>query len=272
MSRKSVATDLFAPQDNAFFEVESFDSAIEEHGVDWIHHRALPCPIGVTDLYDIHSHSDHDNCSNGNIYEVVGTLKGFFSGNQSMVALEDLGILETSTAQVTLARFYTGTNDEVAVQPSDRFFMKDFEGARTTSQRFEHSQAESDRLNFPALQVFDVMDSHGNRYKQDHDFVLDRGQIKWVNQRRPGYDPKSERGEICSVRYSYRPFFYVKNLIHDVRVAKNLDVITGETTLVRMPYAVLLQREYIMQNEKNDDKRPDDRDVRGPRKGSFGAR
>jgi hypothetical protein len=272
MAKKPAILDIFLPSEGVLFDIEAFDGLIQTHGVQFVHYRSMPCPVGVTDIYDIHSHTEHNGCSNGFIYEPAGTVTGFFSGNQTSPMLEDLGVMDSSTVQVTLHRFYEGGQDEVLVQTYDRFFLKDFEGARTTSQRFEHHQTDSDRLQFPALKVHDLMDSSGNHYRQDVDFVIEEGCIKWVGSRRPGYDPKTEKGEVCAIRYSYRPFWYVKALLHEIRVAKDLDPITGETKLVRMPHAITLQREFVFENEQRDDRKPDARDARGPRKGSFGPR
>jgi hypothetical protein len=273
MSKRSPPVlDIFMPSEGVLFDVSAFDGLIQTHAVQFTHYRSMPCPIGVTDLHDIHSHAKHDNCSNGFIYEPAGTVLGFFSGNQTSSTLEELGVMDSSTVQVTLSRFYDETEEEVLVQTYDRFFLKDFEGARTTSQRFEHNQGDSDRLQFPPLRVHDLMDASGNHYKQDVDFVIDGGGIRWVGQRQPGYDPKLEKGEICAVRYSYRPFWYVQRLLHEIRVTKDIDPITGDTKLVRMPHAVLLQREYIFENENRDETKPDARDARGPRKGGFGPR
>lgn len=271
-TKKPQILEIFMPSEGVLPDVAALDGFIESHGIELVHYQSMPCPLGVTDLHDSRSHAHHSNCSNGLIYEEAGVCTSMFSGNSSSSMLEQAGIIDGSTVQVTLPRFYDGTQTPVEVQSMDRFYLKDFAGARTTSQRFEHSQGETDRLDFPILTVKALMGADGVTYKQDQDFAVRDGVIVWGNKKQPAYDPKSERGEICSVRYSYRPYFYVKTLLHDVRVTKSVNPQTGETSVVRLPYAVLLSREYVPLNEINDDERPDMRDVRGPRHGGFGPR
>lgn len=266
--------DIFMPTESVSFDLDAFDNAVASHGVQLVHYRSLPCPIGALDIYDAHSHAAHDNCSNGQIYEEAGVCTAMFTGNQTVSVLEGIGFMDGSTSMVTLPRYYDGTDEEVMVQSQDRFFLKDYQGSRVTSQRFEHSQAGVDRLSFPVLQVGLLMDSHGEKYREGIDFVVQNGLLRWTGPRRPGYDPKAEKGTVCSVRYTYKPFWYVKTLVHDVRVTKDVDPVTGDEVLVRMPYAVLLQREYVHQNEEKASgiASPDARDVRGPKRGGFGSR
>jgi hypothetical protein len=153
-------------------------------------------PIGAVDVDDVRSHADHDICSNGRIYEVAGDLDVVFTNNQTVTSLEDFGVMDGSTVQVTCSRIYDNGNP-VHVQAHDRFFIKNFSGSRVTSERFEHNQANLDRLQFPALTVDLVIDSHGERYYQDIDFVVDKGCIRWTTQHRPGYDPEQERGDVA---------------------------------------------------------------------------
>lgn len=272
MASKPTSLNIMMPVETVNFDVDAFDGLVSAHGVTLNHFTSMPCPIGATDVNDIESHSQHSNCSNGRIYELAGTCTSFFSGNQTASLLEDIGIMDGSTVQVTLPRFYDNTDQEVFVQTADRFYLKDFETLRVTSEKFEHSQAETDRLLFPATTVHVVMGSDGKKYSPNVDFVVQNGFIKWLGQNQPGYDPKLERGEICSVRYAYQPFFYVKTLLHEIRVTRVDDNENGGTKLVRMNYAVLLQREHVYDNERNDDTRPDSRDTKGPRRGGFGSR
>jgi hypothetical protein len=78
---------------------------------------------------------------------------------------------------------------------------------------------------------------------------------------------------VCSVHFSYRPFWYVKNLIHEVRVAQTEDEF-GNRTVQRMPQSCVLQREYFFEKEQRDSQAadPEGRQKPGPGDGGFGPR
>jgi hypothetical protein len=67
----------------------------------------------------------------------------------------------------------------------------------------------------------------------------------WKTQKQPGFDLKIQRGTIYSIRYRYEAHWYVKQLVHEIRVAQVTDPATFERHLERLPYAVQIQREFI---------------------------
>jgi hypothetical protein len=271
MSKKDVSHEtMYTPAATVHFDIEAFDVFVASHGVTMEHYQHMPCPIGVTDVDDDRLHSDHD-CSNGFLYEKVGEVTGYFSGNATVSSFEDFGIKDGSTVVYTLPRFYDKTENEVLVQPRDRFYIKDYQGSNLASQRFEHSISGVDRLNFKALKIHRLVDSAGTKYVENQDFKLENGYIRWIGKR-PGFDPETQKGAVCSVRYSYLPYYYAERLMHDTRVTRQVNDVTGDISLVRMQTQVLLTREFIHDNEPNNDKSPSERDVRAPRKRSFGPR
>jgi hypothetical protein len=77
---------------------------------------------------------------------------------------------------------------------------------------------------------------------------------------------------VCSVRYSYRPFWYVDRMIHEVRVAQVEDEY-GNRELTRMQQQAQLQREVWFEKEQRDaEAPPSPRQKPGPAEGSFGPR
>ena len=83
------------------------------------------------------------------------------------------------------------------------------------------------------------------------------------------------RGVIYSIRYLYRPYFYVKGLGHELRVAAAPNPLTGEKYPEQMPQAFTLQREYLFEDSQStpDSEYPDNpRQQRGPADGGFGPR
>ena len=54
------------------------------------------------------------------------------------------------------------------------------------------------------------------------------------------------------IRYRYTPFFYVKDLLHEVRITQETNPETYERKFERCPYSVLIQREYMFFNQQVD--------------------
>ncbi len=265
--------DIYIPSYSLSFDVPAFDDLLRQHGVVLVHYRALLCPLGVFDRDDSRSHADHDNCSGGFLYKSAGEVTVFFSGNQTSSVLENVGIIDGSTVQVTVPRFYDGEDQrEVSIQHHDRFFLKDVQAFSISGEYFEASQTGVDRTHYQILQVEELMDAHGKEYRQGEHFIISNGNIKWLDTR-PGFDPELNRGTICSIRYRYRPFWYIKTLIHEVRVSRDINPETGEIGLVRMPMACIIQREWVFEGEKRSTMgKADARDNPGPRSGGFGPR
>jgi hypothetical protein len=271
--RRPPQYDILLPVEAISFDTSAFDQMLRSQGVVFEHYRAIKCPIGLDDRFDVHSHAGHDNCSNGFIYKFAGNITGFFSGNSSNSTLDDLGLIDGSTCQVTLPRYYDDkeNEDEVAVQHYDRFYLKDVAGTSVNTQTVEAHVTGIDRLQYPAVKVEYVIDAHGIEYTND-DFRIVEGRIHW-GQRRPHFDPKLNKGTTYAIRYRYTPFWYVKNLLHEVRLTRKIDFQLNKQVVVRMPHAVQLQREFVFENEERTRNGPSDaRDVKSPRSGSFGPR
>lgn len=252
---------------------EAFDMLLASNGVVMQHFRAIKCPLGVEDRFDVRSHDNHSNCSNGFIYKLANEVTVAFSGNSSHSILEDMGVLDGSSAVVSIPRTYDNSEEEVYVQHYDRFFFKDVQTTTVTTQTVEAHITGTDRLQYPVTKVELVIDMNGIEYGPD-DYEIKNGCLVWTNpQRRPQFDPKLQRGQTYSIRYRYQSFYYVKNIIHEVRVQRTYDHAKQEDVVVRLPYQVLLQREYVFENEsRSKDGTSDARDIKSARSGAFGPR
>lgn len=262
------------PSDAVGFDVAKFDEFIRSQGVQFVHWRAMRCPVGMVDPDDVRRpHPHHEDCSNGYIYTKAGTVTCGFLGNSKESRYEDYGRADGSTVNIVLPRFYDMPDggcfgdQPVEVAPFDRLYLKEEAIVVPTWHTFAAHASGVDRLWFPAVSVTDLVDANGARYAQDIDFTLRQGQIHWVSQRRPG------KGVVCSVRFRYRPFWYVRNLVHEVRVAQAEDDF-GDRTLQRMPQGAVLQREYFFEKEQRDSqaKDPERRQQPQPADGGFGPR
>jgi hypothetical protein len=265
-------TDL--PHAAISFDVEAFDAALRSQGVTFVHWRAMRCPVGMTDEFDQRRpHEDHSGCSNGFLYTRAGDITCLFTGNSTQAQITEIGVMDGSTVSITLPRFYDDTQTPVYIAPFDRLYLNeelivvpDWQLFRTNGQR--------DKLNFPVVVVQDLVDSKHRSYFQP-DFEVRQGEINWLTQNRPGLDPVTGKGLVCSVRYCYRPYWYVKSLIHEVRVSQAENIYTGERQIQRMPQAAVLQREYVFEKADRDELAQDPNDprqVRAPDGPRFGPR
>src|ERR1041385_5143358 len=138
------------PGTGVAFDPDAFDTAIRSQGVPFTHWRAMRCPVGMIDRFDERRvHSDHSGCSNGFIYTKAGTVTGLFVNSGSRSDAQDIGYLDGSTVQVTLPRFYDGTEEEVHVANFDRSYVPE-DVLVPTWQLVEASPIGRDRLPFPA--------------------------------------------------------------------------------------------------------------------------
>lgn len=271
--REGSSYQLLFPKDAVGFDPEAFDDLLRNQGVQMVHWRAMKCPVGMTDPDDIRRpHDHHENCSNGFLYTKVGVVTVGFLGNSSDYRFIDAGRLDGSTVNIVLPRFYDDQPDlPVEVSSFDRMYLSEETITVVTWHTFAHHRTGIDRLLFPAVKVNDLVDSKGIRYHEGSDFQLKGGQIHWGN-RRPGTDADTGKGVVCSVHFSYRPFWYVKNLVHEVRVAQTEDEF-GDRKVQRMPQSCVLQREYFFEKEQADSQTPSsDRKKPGPGDGGFGPR
>lgn len=274
---KAVTQSQF-PQDSALsFDPQAFDDAIRSQGIQLVHHRAMRCPVGMIDQYDSRRpHDDHSGCSNGFIYSAAGTITCLFTGVTNELKQQDVGLQDGSTVQVTAPRYYDDEEgfegeEEVQIAPFDRLYLKQ---EAVTVPHWQLATAHitgREKLSFPLVSVIDVMDARGRRYSPG-EYRIEDGQLVWTGQG-PGLDPNSDKGTVFAIRYTYRPYFYVSRVMHQVRVAQVETMI--ERMVMRMPQSFLLSREYVYENEQKDETAVDptsSRQMKAPATGRFGPR
>jgi len=196
------------------FNPDDFAAFIDSNGVELIHYKAIPCPVGLEDEQDsVHkNHVPHAGCSNGYIFIEAGCLVATFNNAPNLWNLGDTGLVSGSTCMVTFPFTYTDGITPVVIAVQDRFYLKDIQCYVTSQQRFQRGNGTTDFLHFP-----------------------------------PEYRPAE--GTICAIRYLYRPFWYAARLLHEIRVARTENMVTGERGLTRMPYSALCNRENVGRNE-----------------------
>jgi hypothetical protein len=108
-----------------------------------------------------------------------------------------------------------------------------------------------DSANIPMFPIVKmdgpIVDSRGIYYKENIDFTLCNGNVIWTpGAANPGIDPDTGAGRTYSIRYLYRAFYYVTDILREVRIT---DVTEGNVRRPeRAPMHVAIQREYIWHN------------------------
>lgn len=267
---------MTTPRSRPEFGQDTVDDLLGKEGVRLVHWRAMKCPIGLRSRNDQRpEHHDHDNCSNGLLYVKAGELDGIFQGAQLNSNHTDIGMIDAGTAQLTLARYYDEVPGqplkEVLVSPYDRLYLAEAQFEVVNWEVLEYNPTGVDKPQYPALAVEHLVDARGREYRQSEHFEVVDGRIRWrQGVDRPGIDPDSGAGVPYSVRYRFRPFWYVKTLVHEIRVRRADDFTTGRRNVERLPYTIVVQREVVFENSTANSSNPyGDRETPRPADGSF---
>lgn len=270
----SVAID--APRDIVSFDTDNFDAAVRHHGVRLLHFRAMRCPIGMISRNDIRkAHAEHAGCSHGFLYTYAGPIYGVFTSNQGGDKNAGPGYVSDGRAMLTPPRFYETTSIPFYATKYDRLYL-DHPGIFVCNwETFEAQPDGVDKLSFPIEEVHDLVDADGRRYQQGADFEIVKGRIRWTGARPVAKDGMNP---VCGVRYLYRPYWYVTDLPHEIRVARS-DMQDGSIGIQRMNQFLALQREYLFESElplpadgSTTAPLPSARTAPAPPQGSFGPR
>lgn len=255
------------------FDIDAFDEHIRAHGVAFKHYRAMLNPLGLLAKNDSRRPDpSHGNISNAMVYTCAGVVTALLVSNSKNVQKFEGGLLNAATASLTPARFYDDAGSRVYLSPFDRLYLCDETVLVTRMQLVEAHETGVDRLDFPAVEVLDIMDARGVRYKQETDFCVKDGNIHWCGNQ-PGINVEAGKGVVYGVRYLYRPHWYVDQLMHEIRVAQYEDPITGERRVEQMPQAAIVKREHVYLDQQNDPEAPaSPRQAPAPASGSFSAR
>lgn len=260
------AFQLVEPRRQVLFDLEAFDRAIRAHGARVQHHRAMRCPGGMASPGDYRRpHPDHLGCSGGYLFDPAGTCHILFTGNSTSQRSQDPGLVHASAGSATFTTSYE-EGGQVCVAQYDRLYLLDAAVSVETWELFQRSaDGGDDRLQYPAEEVVRLRSAAGSAYTLG-DFRLVGGRLSW-GARQP------QPGEVCSVRYRYRPYWYVQHVPHELRFAT---VRTQEGLELRaVNQMAYLQREYFFHTEDRDREAPDPRSRRQappPEAPQFGPR
>jgi hypothetical protein len=170
---------------------------------------------------------------NNFVYKYAGQVWGIFQGNTKDFRDLANGLYSESGAFVTFNRYYRNCDKYITMAEFDKL-IPSVSGEQFFSVNWEKTVANSvgrNRLQYRAVKITNVIDTRGVEYVEGKDFVNDCGDLVWLNTpdaSRPGINPKTGKGYLIAVRYTYKPWFYVKFLAHDVRISRSFDSVTGD--------------------------------------------
>lgn len=253
----------YAPQVQESFDLNRLDNFVTGLGVDFVHYRAIPSPIGQNDRGSLRRNDGVDTItSNGMIYRVAGIFTATMTDNERKQKRGMSGVLDPSEARLVLPRFYNEANgnegtNRIYLAPMDRLYLSDPDANTfvASSQKMDYEQDVDNEAIFPIVKLLDkIVDSRNVEYIEGIDFVITQeGKIRWLpNSNNPGIDPLTGKGRIYSIVYLYRAFYYVVALPKEVRVT---NVTTGGIRRPeRMAMHAIIMREYIFHDKNRGDK------------------
>lgn len=249
MRTKAIQSDIF----NVGFNFSNQEKFIKDHGIVFEHYVAIPSPVGLKDRGD-YARVDVDTfSSNGFLYRKSGEFTGVLVNNSTkhVSSQTSESIYDHSTARMVLPRFYNDSaGNEIKLLPGDRVYAKKLELKVDNYQKVEGNPNGVDFLQYPVNCVSFLIDSENKEYKQNVDFKITKdGNIKWKDKN-PGIDPETGKGRVYSVRYTYLAFWYVSQLLNEIRITNR----GTKDEPVRLPYQVMVQREYVYHNKNRSDK------------------
>ncbi len=258
---------------NVFFVPELFDSLVREHGVLLEHFIALPCPQSDKNINNIRSnHADHD-CEDGMYYTCAGKFLGIMTNNPKSNRFQSEGIIDSATCWIIVPRFYEQNGQRIYFSPYDKLYVADNQFKEVLVPNFESMEASTtgvDRLRFPVCEVTHLIDKSGNpSFQSNIDYqVTSEGNLQWMTQNRPQFNPVLQEGGVYSVRYLYRPFWYVVTVEHEIRLSKILNADSDNKEVVRLPQYLRCVRERYFRSKDQTDQKEDPREAYVPSTGA----
>lgn len=236
-------------------------------GIKFEHWICIPDPLLQTSPGDVrHSfgyddgnqqfmESDRFHRENGFIYVKKGKVLGIFQGNSKDFKNLVAGLYDDSGATVSLNRHYQDSEEKIKVSENDKLVPCELsdEFFSVNWQKFTHNPTGVDRMQFKVCEVIFLIDSDGVQYLFGQDFKIENGSIEWINGgNRPGLDKKTGQGKTCSVRYTYKPYYYIKTVLHDIRIRPQITE-DGDLKGKAGPVLVQVQADWIYLDRRNAD-------------------
>jgi len=240
-------------------------------GIKFLHYICLPDPLFQVNAGDARHSFGYDDGNqqfvdderfhreNGLLYFKKGIVFGTFMGNAKDLRSVAAGLYGDSGATISMNRFYEDSEEKFRPSESDKLIPCELtsEFFSTNWQKFTHNPTGIDRMQFKACEVVMLIDSDGRVYSQGSDYNVVKGHIEWIDGGdRPGLDPKTGNGKVCSIRYVYKPYYYIKTVLLDIRIRPALQA-DGSIEAKAGPVLVQVQADWLyLDRRNNNDKDP----------------
>src|SRR5579863_3306138 len=199
------------------FDLRALDVFSAGLGVEYMHYKAMPSPIGKKDKGDYRRSDGVDTVtSNGLIYKCAGRFSATMTDNSHDDKRGDSGILDFSEARLVMPRFYNknglADGDRIYLLPGDRIYVAD----PTTDVRVSNAQQMSYEAGVDNIPMFPIVclempitDSRNFEYIEGSDYCISKdGNIQWMaGGNNTGIDPDTGKGRVYSIRYLYRAYW-----------------------------------------------------------------
>jgi hypothetical protein len=253
--------DPFSPDVQESFDLDRLDDFVIGLGVEFMHYKSIPSPIGQKDRGDYRRSDGVDTItSNGMIYRCSGKFTATMTDNSHERRRGGAGILDPAESKLVMPRFYNkvGLDDgnRIYALPGDRLYVADpsVDVLVSMSQKMDYDPYGDNIPMFPIADLeMPIVDSRNMEYDAGVDFCITAdGNIRWIEGgRNPGIDPDTNKGRIYSVRYLYRAYWYITTILKEVRITGVTE--GGVRTPERMSYHVMLMREFMFHNQNRGD-------------------
>lgn len=256
MANPTEINSIDLPNESVAFDAEAFNEAIASHGAVFVHWQAIPDPLGLQGKFDARRPDGVNNTKafNGHYYIKRGCLQAIITGANKEVKSHLGGQVDAGVASITVHTNYLNSDKKVYLTPYDRFYLEDEGILVPRGELVEASMDGLDRLQWPACEVIAIVDADGIEYTPD-DYQIVGGYIQWVGNR-PTFNVEANKGKVYSIKYLYKPFYYVERLLHELRLVQGEDAY-GTRKLIRANQSAIVYREYVYQNKSLDAESPD---------------
>lgn len=242
------------------FDLNRLENFVTGLGVQFLHYKGMPSPIGQKDRGDYRRSDGVDTItSNGMIYRCAGKFTATMTDNSRERKQGEAGVLDPSESKLVLPRFYDlekpgdTQGKRIYLSPGDRIYVADPEVDVLVSnmQKVDYSVTGDDLPMFPIVQLeMPLTDSRNIEYIEGVDFcITQNGNIRWLEGgKNPGIDPDTGEGRVYSIRYLYKAYWYITVLLKEVRVTQ----VTGNDGVrraERMPLHAMAVREFMFHNQ-----------------------
>jgi hypothetical protein len=245
------------------FDLDRLEDFVTGLGVQFMHFKGIPSPIGQKDRGDYRRNDGVDTItSNGMIYKCAGKFTATMTDNSRQRNRGEAGILDPSESKLVMPRFYDknqegdAEGDRIYLSPGDRIYVADPEVDVLVSnpQKMDFISNVDNVAMFPICKLeLPIIDSRNQEYVEDIDYCITKdGNIRWLaGGNNPGIDPDTGKGRIYSIRYLYRAYWYITVLLKEVRVTRITE--NGDRSAERMPYHAIAVREFMFHNQNRGD-------------------